>query len=78
MMKEIKNEQAIVVFRGRETLDAVDNVSNYINQLPLNQSDNDKLLNLLTIMLVTAEREQYLKGFSTGIKFLNDEQKGLK
>lgn len=61
------SEQAIRLKRGVFTQDAVNNVSELLSRLPLSKADNDRMVELMKIMLLAAEQEQFLEGFNAGI-----------
>lgn len=58
---------AIVMEHGALTLKACKEISDFVYNLPLERGDYDKLLELLKEQLLTAEREQYMKGFLDGV-----------
>lgn len=50
-------------------------VSNFINELPLSHSDNDKLVSLLTNLTNQVMGDAFLQGFRLGMKATNITEK---
>lgn len=70
-----EHEEVIVLKRGAMTEDAIVNVSDYVRTLPLSAEQNSRLIELMKIMLLAAEQEQYLQGFECGISIVAPVQK---
>ena len=64
---EEDSKAAIVIEHQPMTLQAVKELSDFVEKLPLSNDDNDKLLELMKNQLLMSEREQYIKGFMDGI-----------
>ena len=63
-------DYVITLKRGTQTEDAVENVSNYLLSLNLTDEENNRLVDLMKIMLMAAETEQYAQGFCDGCKMM--------
>lgn len=61
--QDVKDEDEIIIQRGPLTIDAVNQVSNYIKDLPLNSDQNNQLVQLMVKLLVDAEHENFIQGF---------------
>lgn len=62
-----ESNNVIVVKHGPLTLKAVDKLSKFICDLPVERNSYDKLIELMKNMLLMAEREQYMQGFTDGV-----------
>lgn len=54
---------AIIVVHGVRTIEAVNTVSDYIKELPLDTIQNDMLISLLKDQLLVTEHEAFMQGF---------------
>ena len=61
------SNMSIVIEHQPMTLQAVKELSDFVQKLPLSDDDNNKLLELMKHQLLMAEREQYVKGFIDGV-----------
>lgn len=67
-----EHEAVIVLKRGAMTEDAINNVSNYLRSLSLSAEENNRMIDLMKVMLLAAEHEQYLQGFSDGCSLIHE------
>lgn len=78
---EINENDAIIINHGLRTMDAVKETSEYVKSLPLDNTQNEKLVELMKEQLLVAEYEAYIQGFadcmdavqSGGFKGLEDK-----
>ena len=62
--KSKRDDDSIVIDHGIRTLEAVLDVSDYIKDLPLSTQHNDTLVSLFKSLLLTAEHESFMQGFT--------------
>lgn len=67
-----KPEHEIKPQRSDRFFEIANDLSAFIESLPLNQSDNDKLIHLVTDNIKEAEHTAFLCGFDLGIKVAKD------
>lgn len=58
-----KQEDAIVIEHGSDTLKLVKDVSDYIANMPLDKEINNDLIEVLKKLVLIAEHEAYMQGF---------------
>lgn len=68
-----EHEAVMVLKRGTMTEDAINNVSDYLRSLSLSAEENNRMIDLMKVMLLAAEQEQYLQGFSDGCSLIHEE-----
>lgn len=61
-------EQEIVIPRSERFTEIANKLSDFINDLPLNQPDNDELIKIIVEQIKEAEHTAFLFGFDMGVK----------
>jgi hypothetical protein len=69
---EVMNFLTVPVARSEIEKKAINAVSAYIARLGLDTEHNNTLISLMTRMISTAEREQFLAGVALGLHIAND------
>lgn len=67
-----QSEQEIEIPRSDRFTEIANELSDFINSLPLNQSDNDKLIKIIVEQIKEAEHTAFLFGFDMGVKVTKD------
>lgn len=65
-------EQEIKIPRSERFTKIANELSDFINALPLNQPDNDKLIQIVVEQIKEAEHTAFLFGFDMGVKVTKD------
>lgn len=68
----ISEDDLLIVEHGPRTMEAVQVISDYVKELPLNNIHNDTLVKLMLDQLLIAEHEQYMTGFNNCMKAIQD------
>ena len=72
-------ETAITIKHGPLTVKKANEISEILRELPLDNGQNDRLITMMNDMLLMAEHEQYIAGFSECTKTVRDSGfKGLE
>ena len=66
-------ESAIEIPRSNKFVEIAEKLSDFIKLLPLNQADNDKLIQIIVEQVKEAEHTAFLFGFDMGIKIMKNE-----
>ena len=61
--QEVNDEDEIILQRGPLTINAVNQVNNYLKDLPLNSDQNNQLVQLMVKLLVDTEHKNFIQGF---------------
>ncbi len=69
------NMATVELEHGTETLKAVEKISEFISTLNISPDSNNKLVSMMMEQLTTTGREQFLKGFETGVKIVGNAKK---
>lgn len=65
-------DDKIEIPRSDRFIEIANELSDFINALPLNQPDNDKLIQIIVEQIKEAERTAFLFGFDMGVKVTKD------
>ena len=77
-MDSVYESSSIVITHGEQTMEAVKHISNLLSELPLSVEDNNALVKMLTVLLQSAEQEQYINGFNCALKCVHDSNERFK
>lgn len=72
---DFRNEQPeceIVIPRSEKFVQIANELSDFINTLPLNKPENDKLIQIIVEQVKEAEHTAFLFGFDMGVKVTKD------
>ena len=69
----LNENDAIVIEKSEEFMQAVHTVSDYLRSMPLNPTQNNMMIELMTELYQTAQRSSFLQGFEAGLKISTEK-----